>query len=148
MLAQLAEYVGVGDVAILATLMVVGLLTFRSQRPRILKEENAELAEENKRLREENTQWSEQKAELIAQIRTLENRINILESKDTERLYDLMKSHDERVSSTASQMSEVLQALTNEINSHIVQQQEVAGIILPLAREIQQHLSDAPPSAS
>lgn len=146
MLAVLSEYIGIGDVAILATLIVVGLLTFRSQRPRILKEENAELAEENKRLREEKTQWSEQKAELVAQIRTLENRINILESKDTERLYDLMKSHDERVSATASHMSEVLQALTNEINSHIVQQQEVAGIILPLAREIQQHLGGTPPS--
>lgn len=147
MIATLSEYVGIGDVAILATLIVVGLLTFRSQRPRILKEENAELMEENKRLLSEKAKWAEERTEMLAQIRTLENRVNVLEGKDTERLFDLLKAHDARVTDTTVQLGEVLQALSTDIRSHIDQQQEVASIILPLAREIQQHLSgETPPS--
>lgn len=140
MIASLSNYVSLSDVILLGTIVAVGLLTFRSQRPRILKEENDALAEENKKLREEKADWVDQKAEFVAQIRTLENRITILEGKDTERLYDLMKGHDDRAAEIASQVSAVLQGLSDQITAHIDQQQDFRALLLPLAREIQQHL--------
>lgn len=91
-------------------LAVAAIATYRTRSPQLVRQENADLRERNHTLTEAMASANTLIHEQGLKIKLLEDQVAALIAKDTERIYDLMKAHDDRTRELGNTILKLLRA--------------------------------------